>query len=52
MHNDIKSTILTSEQIQDTCKRLGSEITKDYAGKKPAVYRYIKGINFIHGRSY
>lgn len=40
MHNDIKSTVLTSEQIQNTCKRLGSEITKDYAGKTHYVSVY------------
>ncbi len=43
MHNDIKSTVLTSEQIQDTCKRLGSEITKDYAGKNPLCIGILKG---------
>lgn len=43
MHNDIKSTVLTSEQIQNTCKRLGSEITKDYAGKTPLCIGILKG---------
>lgn len=43
MHNDIKSTVLTSEQIQDTCKRLGSEITKDYSGKNPLCIGILKG---------
>lgn len=43
MHKDIKSTVLTSEQIQNTCKRLGSEITKDYAGKTPLCIGILKG---------
>ncbi|UBH08541.1 hypoxanthine phosphoribosyltransferase [Macrococcus armenti] len=43
MHNDIKSTVLTSEQIQETCKRLGQEITKDYDGKNPLCIGILKG---------
>lgn len=43
MHNDIKSTVLTSEQIQEVCKRLGQEITKDYDGKNPLCIGILKG---------
>ncbi|UBH13061.1 hypoxanthine phosphoribosyltransferase [Macrococcus armenti] len=43
MHNDIKSTVLTSEQIQETCKRLGQQITKDYDGKNPLCIGILKG---------
>ncbi|RXK17211.1 hypoxanthine phosphoribosyltransferase [Macrococcus sp. DPC7161] len=43
MHNDIGSIVLTEEQIQAACERLGKEITKDYEGKFPLCVGILKG---------
>ena len=31
-NNDIKSVLVSESEIKDICKRLGSQISKDYAG--------------------
>ncbi|MFA0981182.1 hypoxanthine phosphoribosyltransferase, partial [Staphylococcus aureus] len=33
MHNDLKEVLLTEEDIQNICKELGAQLTKDYQGK-------------------
>ncbi|WP_414045462.1 hypoxanthine phosphoribosyltransferase [Macrococcus equi] len=43
MHNDIESIVLTKEQIEAACKRLGEEITADYEGKLPLCIGILKG---------
>ncbi|MCE4957955.1 hypoxanthine phosphoribosyltransferase [Macrococcoides caseolyticum] len=43
MHNDIESVVLTKEQIEAACERLGKEITKDYDGKFPLCVGILKG---------
>lgn len=43
MHNDIESIVLTKEQIEAACQRLGSEITADYKGKNPLCIGILKG---------
>ncbi|WP_414042109.1 hypoxanthine phosphoribosyltransferase [Macrococcus animalis] len=43
MHNDIESIVLTKEQIEASCERLGQEITKDYEGKLPLCIGILKG---------
>lgn len=43
MHNDIKSTVLTSEQIRKHVNVLVGEITKDYDGKNPLCIGILKG---------
>lgn len=43
MHNDIESIVLTKEQIESACERLGKEITADYEGKLPLCVGILKG---------
>ncbi|MCU7558382.1 hypoxanthine phosphoribosyltransferase [Macrococcus capreoli] len=43
MHNDIESVVLTKEQIEAACVRLGQEITADYEGKVPLCVGILKG---------
>lgn len=43
MQNDIKSVLISQQQIKDKVKELGEQITKDYAGKKLLVISVLKG---------
>ena len=43
MHNDVERILLTKEQLDDICKRLGKQITEDYKGKKLYVISILKG---------
>ncbi|QYA42317.1 hypoxanthine phosphoribosyltransferase [Macrococcoides bohemicum] len=43
MQNDIESIVLTKEQIEAACERLGKEITADYEGKLPLCVGILKG---------
>lgn len=43
MENDIKKVLLTKEEIDAICKRLGKEISRDYAGKKLLLVSVLKG---------
>lgn len=43
MHNDIESIVLTKEQIEGACERLGKQITADYEGKLPLCVGILKG---------
>ncbi len=43
MNNDIKEILVTKEEIQEICKRLGKQITRDYAGKRPLLIGLLKG---------
>lgn len=43
MHNDIESVVLSKEQIEAACARLGKEITADYEGKVPLCVGILKG---------
>lgn len=43
MHNDIESIVLTKEQIESACERLGKEITANYEGKLPLCVGILKG---------
>lgn len=43
MEQDIKEIILTEEDIKTICKRLGEQITKDYAGKELLVVGFLRG---------
>ncbi|MHA8110673.1 hypoxanthine phosphoribosyltransferase [Lactobacillaceae bacterium Melli_B4] len=47
MNNDILKTVCDQQQIQEVCKRLGKEITKDYQGKQPLVVGVLKGAIFF-----
>ncbi len=43
MENDIKKVLLTKEEIDAICKRLGEEISRDYKGKKLLLVSVLKG---------
>ena len=45
MINDIKKISLSVEQIENICKRLGQQISKDYEGKEPVFIGLLKGCN-------
>lgn len=43
MHNDIKTVLLTKEQIDTRVKEMGEQITKDYANRDLVVVVLLKG---------
>lgn len=43
MHEDIKSIVLSEEEIQAICKDLGQQLTKDYQGKPLVCVGILKG---------
>ena len=43
MHEDIKSIVLSEEEIQAICKDLGQQLTKDYQGKPLVCVGIVKG---------
>lgn len=43
MKDDIKEVLISHEEIQSICKRLGEQITKDYADKNLLVVSVLKG---------
>ena len=43
MHNDIAKVLVSEEEIKEICKRLGEQISKDYAGKKLFLVSVLKG---------
>lgn len=43
MHNDILKVVVTENEIENICSKLGAEITKDYEGKCPVVIGLLKG---------
>lgn len=43
MINDIKEVLVNKEQIKEINKKLGEQITKDYAGKKLLLVSILKG---------
>jgi hypoxanthine phosphoribosyltransferase len=45
MHNDIASVLVSAQEIDLICKRLGAELTKDYTGKNPLFIGLLKGCN-------
>ena len=45
MINDIKKISVSVEQINEICKRLGAQISKDYEGKTPVFIGLLKGCN-------
>lgn len=47
LENDIQEIILTSEQIQQRVREIGSEINRDYAGKNPLMVGVLKGMIFF-----
>lgn len=43
MYNDLESILLTRDQIHEAVKKLGEQITQDYAGKSPVLIGILKG---------
>ena len=43
MHKDMKEILFTQEQISERCKELGTQISKDYEGKKLLLIGLLKG---------
>ena len=43
MHDDIKKISVSEEEIKEIVKRLGTSISKDFAGKKPIFVGLLKG---------
>ena len=43
VHNDFESIKYSEEEIQNVCKRLGEQITKDYKNKKLLIVGILKG---------
>ena len=43
MKDDIKEILISEEQLKETVARIGSEISRDYAGKKPILVSILKG---------
>ena len=43
MKNDIKEILVTEEELQKICDRLGAEITRDYKGKNLMAIGLLKG---------
>ena len=43
LHPDVSSVILSEEDIKGVVTRLGSEISRDYAGKNPLVVAVLRG---------
>jgi hypoxanthine phosphoribosyltransferase len=43
MYADLESVLITQEEIKQAIKKLGEEITRDYAGKEPVMIGILKG---------
>lgn len=43
IHPDIKEVLYTEEDIKNTVKKLGAELTEEYRGKNPLVIGVLKG---------
>src|SRR6266508_1285143 len=49
LENDIEKVLITEEEIQATVRRLGEEITRDYAGKDLLLVGVLKGAFLLMG---
>lgn len=43
MEEDIKEVLMSAEELQKTCARLGAEISQDYEGKQPILVCVLNG---------
>lgn len=43
MNKDIERILFSEEELKNAVKKIGEEITKDYAGKKPLLVAILKG---------
>lgn len=49
MERDVKSILVSEEELKQICKRLGEQITRDYEGKKLLVVSVLKGAVIFMG---
>ncbi len=49
MHQDIKTVLLTEEQIQSKVKELAAQLCRDYADKDPVLIGVLKGVVVFFG---
>ena len=45
MNNDIKKITISAEEINEICKRIGGQISKDYEGRDPLFVGLLRGCN-------
>jgi len=43
VHKDVEKILISEDEIKEICKRLGEEISRDYAGKKLLLVSVLKG---------
>ena len=43
LENDIKKILVSHDEITEAAKKLGAQLTKDYAGKNPILVGILKG---------
>ena len=43
LENDIKKILVSHDEITEAAKKLGAQLTKDYAGKNPILIVILKG---------
>ena len=43
LYKDLDRILVTKEEIADAVQKLGDQITRDYAGKKPLLLGILKG---------
>ena len=47
MDNDIARVLYSKADIKEACERLGKQLTKDYAGKRPLILSVLTGAMFL-----
>ena len=47
MDNDIAKVLYSEADIKEACQRLGKQLTKDYAGKRPLILSVLTGAMFF-----
>lgn len=47
MDNDIARVLYSKADIEEACERLGKQLTKDYAGKRPLILSVLTGAMFF-----
>ena len=44
LENDIKKILVSHDEITEAAKKLGAQLTKDYAGKNPILIGILKDL--------
>ncbi len=50
MHDDIKTVLVSEEQLKAKVAELGAQISRDYAGKNLVLVSILKGLGGLYGR--